>query len=73
MEKKPYDLERLSQREIAAILGVTARTIQNWGKPENVPERAGRIPRNADGTYHSAAVIYWVMAFGMLARVERSR
>jgi len=73
VEKKPYDFERMPQIDLATVLGVTTRTIQNWGDPNNLPRKAGSIPRNKDGTYHAPAVINWVIGHNILSRVERSR
>lgn len=53
MTKTPRtDLNRLTQQDAAALLGVTARTLREW------PD----APRNADGTYSGPAVVAWYVA-----------
>lgn len=43
----------LPQKRVAQVVGVTARTVQNWTD-------AG-CPRNPDGTYSAPAVVQWLL------------
>lgn len=48
------DFSRLSQHEVADMIGVSARTIRRW-------TRADGMPRHQDGTYSAPRVIAWLL------------
>jgi hypothetical protein len=54
IENEDLDRERLSQRQLAAILGTSRRTLLNWQEAHRDTKRP--MPRNADGSYHLDAV-----------------
>lgn len=60
------DTERLTQTELAAELGVTARTVRGWeALSRDPPQRSGLgpFPRNRDGTYHLKGVLCWLLLY----------
>jgi hypothetical protein len=69
IENEDLDRERLSQRQLAAILGTSRRTLLNWQEAHRDTKRP--MPRNADGSYHLDAVTYWMMVAKV--QVDRSQ
>lgn len=56
---KKLDFERCSQIDAAELLGVDVRTLRRW---EAEHRELRGFPRNRDGTYHMAALIWWGIA-----------
>jgi len=65
-----FDADRLTQQQLAAVFGVTPRTVRDW--------TAAGMPRNADGSYQARACIDWHVARklgpdGLDLNAERAR
>jgi hypothetical protein len=69
-KKKPpeLDFERVQQADLAAILRVDARTLRRWAEMGGGEQG---LPRNADGTYHLQAVLWWMRASGIRPAAAR--
>lgn len=48
----PAGINALSQTQVAALLGVTPRTVRDWAD----------APRNGDGSYHGPAIVAYYIA-----------
>lgn len=60
------DFERLTQKQMADMLGVTPRTLRGWeafARDAQIPSGIGPFPRNRDGTYHGRGVICWMLLY----------
>lgn len=57
--KQKLDRERLTQAQAAQLMSCDERTLRRWEKHH---QEHGLFPRNADGTYHLAALIWWRIA-----------
>jgi hypothetical protein len=53
------DYEHLTQQQAATIFNVDVRTLRRWEAEHR--EKFG-FPRNADGSYHAHALMWWCMA-----------
>jgi len=48
----PAGINALTQTQVAALLGVTPRTVRDWAD----------APRNGDGSYHGPAIVAYYLA-----------
>lgn len=54
MKHSHPDFSRLTQRDVADMLGVSARTIRRWTSADG-------LPRQQDGTYCAPDIIGWLL------------
>ncbi len=61
-----FDRDRLTQKQCAALLGVTPRTLRDWetlARDSHPKAGTGMFPRNADGSYHFRGMVCWFILY----------
>jgi hypothetical protein len=63
------DYDRMTQKECAAVFGVTPRTLRDWEEQaHHCKIKAAPLapfPRSKDGTYHLRGMTCWMILTGL--------